>query len=302
MNFDYEHKWKVNLPYELVPYANRGTLKEVKGRFYHYHNIPNPTPKGAADALNTNYQLFHKKHEHYNVLLHFFLSFESVDRPYLKQHPEVYEEVSKKFIELLDPKGIYFITHHDNTKNDHLHLVIGANQLASSKQISLSNADMERITLALDRFQKERFPLLQTKTVYLDKEQRKMRDFEKEDQNRRKQNYYRLKQRNTNKPTNKEKLFEIVRACYMDASSLQDFHDRLLQQPKVQLCYRQRSGQITGVSFQGRKYRFDKVGIQQEHIQALENLRVHNVEEREKAILRKIQQNKSKDKEQNRER
>lgn len=91
--------------------------------------------------------------------------------------------------------------------------------------------------------------------------------------------------------TDKESLLKILQSNYQRSSSLEEFYSKLHE---VEIETYLRSGKITGVVFNGRKFRFSRLGIGDDTTPSRER-----IEKREKQ-LQKVRSKSTRVKERNR--
>ncbi len=99
-----------------------------------------------------------------NVLYHEILSFSDQDRTSVT--PTILEDLTRKYLELRSPNALAFAQAHFDTECPHMHIMISANNLASSKRLRLSRVEFAGVKRSLEQYQRQRYPFLEHSVVY----------------------------------------------------------------------------------------------------------------------------------------
>ncbi len=105
-----------------------------------------------------------------NVLYHEVISFSGEDQASIT--PTILEDLTRKYLELRAPDALAYGKAHFDTGCPHLHLMISANNLVSSKRLRLSRAEFAKVKCDLEAYQRRRYPFLEHSLVF-DRSQRK---------------------------------------------------------------------------------------------------------------------------------
>lgn len=93
-----------------------------------------------------------------NILYHEVLSFSKDSAPFLTV--PMIEDLAGRYLDMRAPYALAYAKVHAQSACPHVHLVLSANDLESEKRIRVSKADFGRIKKQLERYQRERYPLL----------------------------------------------------------------------------------------------------------------------------------------------
>ena len=99
-----------------------------------------------------------------NVLYHEVISFSAEDKASIT--PTILEDLTRKYLELRAPDALAYGRAHFDTDCPHLHLMISANNLASSKRLRLSRAEFAGVKRSLEKYQRKRYPFLEHSVVF----------------------------------------------------------------------------------------------------------------------------------------
>ena len=89
-------------------------------------------------------------------LFHEVLSFHADDATALSAG--TMQKLTEYYLQLRAPKGLAIAEVHFDTKNPHVHIMLSANELCSSKRVRVSKMDFARIKQKTEIFQREVFP------------------------------------------------------------------------------------------------------------------------------------------------
>jgi hypothetical protein len=134
-------------------------------------------------------------------------------------------------------------------------VLISANRRKSGKKIRLSKKKFAQIKLALETWQREKYPQLTSSVVEHIYKGDRTHETRGEREGKRK-----LQKERRLQPTAKEKVAAIVARSLAGSRSLDNFKERLLNHG---LAIYQRRGKLTGVRKEDnrRKYRFSTLGL-----------------------------------------
>ena len=187
------------------------------------------------------------------LLYHDIISLSDLDRD--KVNSEMLIDMAREYLEMRAPGAIAYAMPHFDSDNPHIHVLISANRRKSGKKIRLSKKDFARIKLALESWQRERYPQLTSSVVEHIYKGDRTHETRGEREGKR-----RLQKERRSLPTAKEKVAAIVARSLAGSRSLDDFKERLLTHG---LAIYLRRGKLTGVRKEDnrRKYRFSTLGL-----------------------------------------
>ena len=167
------------------------------------------------------------------------------------------ESMTRQYIQLRNPKGIYIATPHFDRDHVHVHILVSGIEYKSGKGMRLSKTALLKLKEDIQNYQLERFPEL-TKSVVAHERKKphlpKMTEKE-----------YQIKYR-TGRETEKEKVFEKINECYTKATSKENFFQLLKE---LKLITYERNGKLVGIIHNKYKFRFNRLGfteIKLEHL------------------------------------
>ena len=100
-----------------------------------------------------------KRRKNGNVLYHEILSFGEGDRESVTV--PMMEDLVRRYLELRAPYALAYARAHFNTECPHVHVVISANNVGSSRRLRLSRREFRSIQREVERYQRERYPFLE---------------------------------------------------------------------------------------------------------------------------------------------
>jgi len=146
-------------------------LKEQKREAWvALHNIDLITPNKEAiiQAFKENDQ-YRKKRKNGNAYYHEILSFSDLDYKTLSANLWILEDIAHEYL-TRRTNGLALAYPHidDHIKSNpsiHIHLLLSANEFASSKSVRISKAQFKKIKRELEQIQLERYPEVQHSTI-----------------------------------------------------------------------------------------------------------------------------------------
>lgn len=253
---------------QLLEYFNQPL---EKGKTPILHNLTTQTDhlkRIEAEFLeNSTYQ---KRTKSTVTLYHEILSWGELDKEKISE--EILTELTRKYLEIRAPDALAYAKYQYNTENKHVHILISGNEYHSTKQVRLSKYDFQKVKQEMELYQQQRYPELNNSLIFdrQAREQRKQRDREQgkdqPDQIRRswKEQEKEKRYQRENKqppPSRKEQVRQQILTVMSFAMSEEQFSQEL-EKAGFNLY---RRGEATGIEDRsdGRKYRFNTLGLQQ---------------------------------------
>ena len=208
-----------------------------------------------------------------NYLYHEVLSFGVGDREVVT--PALLEDLTRRYLELRAPRALAYAKAHLEAANPHVHLLISANNVGSSRRLRLSRRGFDRVKHQLEAVQRQQYPQLEHSLVCgPDRNRRRARGRREGERERRQRRV------GSNSLSKKERLGQLIRSTLSIATSGTDCFRRL-QAHGFELY---RRGKFVGVRSTdgGRSYRLRTLGLAEEFDQALE--RWHRLADRVRAV------------------
>lgn len=225
--------------------GEKDRLMDTQGRsLLVTHNLRGKTIEGWVKQFKDNEKFRLRKRKNSVYLNHEIISFHRDSTKHLSI--EKLEQLVREYFRLRGNMLAVATAHYDRY-HIHLHICTSAIEYRTGKSMRMSRAELVALKKSLQQFQQERFPELSKSVVQHGKGSKK-RSSEKEIQ-------YKLR---TGKMSKREQVWQIVQGCQNQATSQEDFFALLKAQGMETYV---RGGKIYGITKDGRKYRFQKLGV-----------------------------------------
>jgi len=267
---------------KLIKYimSDKGKVDE-SNTFTIHHNLKSTNTEEVIKEFVENDQ-YRKKRKNGVILYSEIISFHPDEKSNLDL--EILEDIAYKFIDLRGKNALCIAKPHIENKNVHIHFCFSGVEYKSAKTIRLDNKAFKDVRLDMQIYL-QKYPALTSHMVYLNKwqknrlmEQKTVKQNEKE---------FQLKKR-IGKQSRKEIICTLVRDCYLQSTSKEDFFQRLVDQGFELYMYRTK---VNGLKDKdGRKFRFSSLNLGEKEITLLEKNTDRMME------LQRIQQKNEKDK------
>ena len=100
----------------------------------------------------------------WNYLFHEVLSFSEKDTPSLNS--TIIADLVYHYLELRAPNALGYARFHLDCSNPHVHIMLSANEIGSSKKLRLSKQEFDAVKRRMEEYQRERYPLLEHSLVF----------------------------------------------------------------------------------------------------------------------------------------
>ena len=243
---------------QLLEYITNNEKSHLRDKgkqsFIITHNLKGKRIKQWVGQFKTNETYRKIKRTDSVYLTHEILSWHGDDAKNIT--PDKMESMAREYIKLRNPNGIYVAVPHFDKDNYHVHICASGIEFRTGKSLRLSKTNLYKLKKGIQDYQVEKFPELSKSVVqHGKKEKNLMTDLE-----------YQIKQR-TGRMTDKEKVIEMLNACYMKAISKDEFFKNL---SGCGLNTYIRGGKVSGIVFNERKFRLKRLGFTDERLQELE--------------------------------
>ena len=165
------------------------------------------------------------------------------------------EEIAREYISQRNINGLYVAVPHFDKEHYHIHICASGVEYHLGKSLRMSKEGFQKFKKDIQNFQIERFPEI-SKSLVVHNKKANHRISEKE---------YQQKLR-TGRVTKKEQVIEIIETCLRTSRSKIEFYSRLKDSG---LNTYTRTGKITGVLLDKMKFRFARLGLTEERLEAL---------------------------------
>jgi hypothetical protein len=240
---------------EYITNNEKSLLQNKEKRsFIITHNLKGKRIKQWVEQFKTNETYRKIKRTDSVCLFHEILSWHGDDAKNIT--PEKIEAMTREYIKLRNPNGMYVAVPHFDKEHYHVHLCASGIEYRTGKSLRLSKTNLQKLKKNIQDYQVEKFPELSKSVVQHGKKEKSMMT-DKE---------YQIKQR-TGRMTDKEMVIDILNNCYKKAISKEEFFENLLG---CGLKTYIRGRNISGIIFNERKFRLKRLGFTAERLQELE--------------------------------
>jgi len=228
------------------------------------HNL-----QSRPQAVGRIYEEFESNSKHIKkrkqgvVLYHEILSLSNEDKKQIT--PAILKDLGEKYLELRAGQALAFGAVHLNTGTPHIHLMISANLLESSKKLRVNKKRFDAIKRELEAYQKMRYPFLLHSVAFGERGKSKHASRKEEERKRR------LKKEGQETPSKKEVVKNIIATAMSEALSQSEFANKL-KGKGFELYRRGKSVGVVEVS-SGKKYRLKTLGLAEAYKEALVSFR-----------------------------
>lgn len=242
---------------QLISYLfekERGNVKEVMFPLVIRHNVRSRSLLKWVKEFEDNEKLRVRKRKNNVKLYHTVLSFSHLDKKHVNE--KVLRDIARKYISLRGRDNMYLGTAHYDKDHIHLHLVISGTKYLTGESNRISRKDFHNIKLALDDYQRKKYPEL---IHSLPKHGKSLNmQLVQQEQNTSVCN---------NRMSQKQSLLQVLKNSYVRAKSIDEFLSSLQANGHVPYY---RSGKLTGIHYEGnRKFRLSRLGYDAKKIEAL---------------------------------
>ncbi|MGC4100874.1 relaxase/mobilization nuclease domain-containing protein [Ferruginibacter sp.] len=227
--------------------------KEQQASFIIRHNLRSKTVlKNFIKEFQENEKYRLVKRKNSVKLFHTILSISNKDKSYVSD--EMLKDLAQKFIELRGSNNLYLGTkHEEGVDHIHMHLIVSGTQL-NGRSSRISKQKFHSIKLALQKYQQEKYPEL----IHSLPEHGKGKKIIKENL---------IEQVKANRQTDKLALLGSLEKIYASSKSKEHFLEQLKTAGHSVYL---RNGRVQGVTFNEKKFRFSRLGFDDEKLHALD--------------------------------
>lgn len=248
------------------------------------HNLRSRTTKGWTKELDKNFELRLNRRKDNIRLHHTIISFSNKDKKQI--NTDLLKDITKKYIELRGKDNQYLVSTHHDKEHIHLHIVMSSIKYLTGESNRISRQEFKDLKLALDQYQKEKYPeLIHSLPAHGKSQKLQLSDPELKLQDR------------EGKLSQKQGLLETIQTVFDRTKSLDNFLSELKSEGFKTY---DRGGKVYGVEDEsGRHYRFKTLGFDLKKLEELD--RQAQVEASQLQELASLRDSKSQDREQDNE-
>lgn len=216
-------------------------------------NIQGQTVDEWVKEFQENEKLRQKHHSHNIKLIHTVIALADGDAQHIDA--KVLESMALKYISLRGMDARYVCLSHHDTEHPHLHFVESPLTLAGENR-RMSIEEFQELKKELQAYQIEQWPELTESVAEHGKKHRL--ELEASDKE------YQIKLRNGT--FRREQISEFLKSSLEQTDSMENWFESIRSE-----CYEPyyRGGKLYGVQHEGRRYRFNKLGIDQNRLNEL---------------------------------
>lgn len=219
---------------------------EQENSFTYLHNMFDKKEDdidGIITNLTDNISLL-KKRKGGVGMYHEMISFSPMDTTYLKDHPEILEDIAEQYMELRAGNRIGLAKPHYDKDHIHIHCCFTPNGVGEKKTSRLSKTEFQHIRCEIEKYQLSRYPELHHSYVHI-------RDADQSKDIIQSPSEWGMTQRGQ-KSDKKYKISTRVTNAINDVNSIEAI-DSSLRDFDLQPYYR--NDVLQGILVDGRKYR-----------------------------------------------
>jgi len=236
------------------------------------HNLRTRTLEKMIKEYRANETFRRVRRKDSVKVYHEIISFSKEDKDKITE--KMLRDFGKKYMELRGKDNMYIITQHVEKDHIHLHAVVSGTKYLTGVASRISKAEFGRLKVAMQTYQKEKYPELSKSIVAHGKGKGYSKDA---------------------RQTNKSKLEVDLKRAYQQSNSTQDFLEQL---KKLGHEPYYRNEKLTGIKYDGEtKFRFSRLGYEdkikaldgreneeKQKLEELENLRGNRANSRERSF------------------
>jgi hypothetical protein len=207
------------------------------------HNLRSYDPTGWAKEFAVNETFRKRQRSNKTYFYHTIISFSKNEMKRLSGRE--LEDIGRKYISLHGADGVYLAAVHEDKQHAHIHIMASGVRYRTGDALRLTQADLSKLKVALQKYHLERYPHITNSTVSHGSGRNVPSDKE-------------FRARMNRRELNKERIAGILNACIRASRSISEFMERIQKQD---IRMYQRNGKPVGVMFEGRKYRFSTLGF-----------------------------------------
>lgn len=168
--------------------------------------------------------------------------------------------MTEEYIKLRNDGGMYVAVPHFDKSHYHVHICASGLGFRTGKSLRLTRGEFTKLKKDIQLFQQSRFPELSKSVVSHGKNEKgKMSDKE-----------FQFKLR-TGRDSKRDILSAILKTCYKKAISRETFFELLKDCKAVPYL---RGGKVKGVTYEGLKFRFERLGFWERWIDRLDRSQI----------------------------
>jgi len=220
------------------------------------HNLKGNSIEQWVKQYLANEELRISKRTNSVVLTHEIISFHKEDATNISL--DKLEDMARQYVKERNINGMYVAVPHFDKEHYHIHICVSGVEYKTGKAMRLSKVSLQSLKKKIQQYQIDKYPELSKSIVNHGKHPKEQALLsEKEYQ-------YKLR---TGRATDKEQLIGMIKTCYKKAGSRDDFYEMLKD---AGLSPYVRGGRVSGVVFNNKKFRLNRLGFTDERLMDLD--------------------------------
>jgi hypothetical protein len=234
---------------------DKDRLFDEKGySFVVSHNLKGNDINGWVKQYQENEQYRRLKRVNSVVLTHEIISFHKDDATNITL--QKLEDIAREYVRKRNINGMYVAVPHFDKEHYHIHICASGIEYRTGKAMRLSKTELLSVKKQIQNYQIEKYPELSKSLVNHGNEKKEYALSDKE---------HKYKER-TGRASDKEQLISMLKTCYKKAVSKDDFYENL---KACELTTYIRGGKISGIIFNEKKFRINRLGFTDERLEEL---------------------------------
>lgn len=232
---------------------DKDRLFDEKGKsFLLTHNVKGKKPESWAKQFEKNETFRLRKRSDSVYCTHEILSWHRDDAKNI--HAGMLESMVNEYIRLRNNNGMFIAVAHYDRSHYHVHICASGIEYRTGRTMRLSKINLQKLKKDIQNYQIEKFPELAKSVVSHGNSKSLKSDKETQDKLR------------SGRESDKEQLLGILKTCYKKAKSKKSFFELLAE---CGVKNYKRGGKISGVVFQDRKFRLNRLGFSEDIVEIL---------------------------------
>lgn len=218
------------------------------------HNLHGKTIDSWVEQFTLNESFRKIKRSDSTILTHEILSWHTKDAKDITL--DKLKAMTNEYIRLRNSNGMFLAVPHFDKEHYHVHICTSGLEFRTGKSLRLSRSEFTKLKKDIQLFQQQHFPELSHSVVdhgKLKPERMSDKEFQ-----------YKLR---SGRDSKREMLSAILKTCYKKAISRDTFLELLKDCNAIPYS---RGGVVKGVTFEGLKFRFERVGFGERWLERLD--------------------------------
>ena len=229
---------------------NRVRAADFDTIYHNFHAVETPAIIAEFKANDR----FRKSRKNGVVAYHEILSFAPEDKAHLAK--AILYDLAQEYIRLRGEQALCLVQAHVEHDHVHLHFLFSGNHYRSAKTLRLDNKNFRKVRQGIETYQRQHYPKLKASLVYdrWDKSPRLPRSVQG-----RPEQLIQLEKRQGKGSSTLSVVKTLIASLTADRPSQTVLEKRIKQHRELEIYHYRH--QPKGVLYRGKKYRFQRLGI-----------------------------------------